>query len=59
MRYYQRKAPGLLRVLKENYWHAACGTQQKLTDIQLMMKRADITWNKWARPVRVNLGNIL
>lgn len=59
MRYYQRKAPGLLRVLKENYWHAACGTQQKLTDIQLMMKRADITWNKWARPVRVKLGNIL
>jgi len=37
MRYYQRKAPGLLRVLKENYWHAACGTQQKLTDIQLMI----------------------
>ena len=59
MRYYQRKAPGLLKVLKDNYWHSACGTQQKLTDVALMMKRADITWNKWARPIRVKLGNIL
>ena len=59
MRYYQRKAPGLLKVLKENYWHSACGTQQKLTDVALMMKRADITWNKWARQIRVKLGNIL
>ena len=59
MRYYQRKAPGLLRVLKENYWHSACGTQQKLTDIQLMMKRADITWKNWGRQLRVKLGSIL
>ena len=37
MRYYQREAPGLLNVLKKNYWHKACGTQQKLTDVQIMM----------------------
>lgn len=59
MRYYQRKAPGLLRVLKENYWHSACGTQQKLTDVALMMKRNNIQWKNWGRPVRVKLGNIL
>jgi len=59
MRYYQRKAPGLLKVLKENYWHRACGTQQKLTDIQIMMNRAEICWTKWPRPVRVKLGNVL
>ena len=59
MRYYERKAPGLLKVLKDNYWHSACGTQQKLTDVQLMMKRADITWKSWPRQVRVKLGNVL
>ena len=59
MRYYQRKAPGLLKVLKDNYWHKACGTQQKLTDVQIMMNRADIEWSKWPRAVRVKLGNVL
>ena len=59
MRYYQRKAPGLLKVLKDNYWHKACGTQQKLTDVQIMMNRADIEWKKWPAPVRVKLGNVL
>ena len=59
MRYYQRKAPGLLRVLKENYWHKACGTQQKLTDVQIMMNRANIDWKPWPRDVKVKLGNVL
>ena len=59
MRYYQRQAPGLLQVLKKNYWHKAIGTQQKLVDVQLMMNRADVTWVKWPRPVRIKLGNIL
>jgi DNA-directed RNA polymerase len=59
MRYYQRKAPGLLKVLKDNYWHKACGTQQKLTDVQIMMNRADINWKTWPNTVRIKLGNVL
>ena len=59
MRYYQRKAPGLLHVLKENYWHRACGTQQKLTDIQIMMNRADVNWTAWPNVTRIKLGNVL
>lgn len=59
MRYYQRQAPGLLKVLKENYWHKSCGTQQKLTDVQIMMRRADIDWVKWPNTVRIKLGNVL
>lgn len=59
MRYYERKAPGLLHVLKENYWHKAIGTQQKLTDIQIMMNRNDVNWKPWARTIRVKLGNVL
>jgi DNA-directed RNA polymerase len=59
MRYYERKAPGLLHVLKKNYWHKAIGTQQKLTDIQIMMNRNDVHWTPWPRPVRVKLGNVL
>mgnify|MGYP003132054677 CR=1 FL=1 len=59
MRYYQRKAPGLLKCLKENYWHRACGTQQKLTDVQIMMNKADVKWSAWPNTVRIKLGNIL
>lgn len=59
MRYYLRKAPGLLHVLKENYWHSACGTQQKIRDIQIMMNRAEISWQRWPREIRVKLGNVL
>ena len=59
MRYYQRKAPGLLHVLKQNYWHRAIGTQQKLTDIQIMMNRADVHWTPWPNFTRIKLGNVL
>jgi len=59
MRYYERKAPGLLHVLKENYWHKAIGTQQKLTDIQIMMNRNNIHWKIWPNTVRIKLGNVL
>ena len=59
MRYYQRQAPGLLHVLKQNYWHKAIGTQQKLTDIQIMMNRADVKWTPWPNFTRIKLGNIL
>ena len=39
MRYYEREAPGLLRQLKDNYWHKSCGTQQKVTIIRTLMNR--------------------
>jgi hypothetical protein len=29
MRHYERSAPGLLTVLKKNYWHRSIGTHQK------------------------------
>ena len=57
MRHYEEKAPGLLNVLKENYWHKACGTQQKITVIQTLMNRYDVTpWVAWGRAERVKLG---
>ena len=34
MRHYEAKAPGLLNVLKKNYWHRSIGTQQKVVVIQ-------------------------
>jgi len=59
MRFYLREAPGLLHTLKQNYWHKACGTQQKLTNIKLAMNKADIRWKPWHRSLRVKLGGIL
>ena len=29
MRHYEKHAPGLLKVLKDNYWHRSIGTHQK------------------------------
>ena len=44
---------------KKNYWHKACGTEQKRVDIQVMMNRAGVKWSTWPRNVRVKLGNIM
>jgi len=57
MRYYEEKAPGLLNVLKKNYWHTSCGTHQKLVVIQTLMNRYNVTrWNAWSNDVKVKLG---
>ena len=57
MRHYLEYAPGLLVKLKENYWHKACGTQQKLTIIKTLMNRYNVKqWTPWERSIRVKLG---
>ena len=61
MRHYERVAPGLLHIVKEQYWHNTTGTQQKLTIVRTMMNRADNVepWHPWGRVVRVKLGGWL
>ena len=57
MRHYERCAPGLLEILKKNYWHKASGTKQRLTSIQTLMNRKDIQrWQSWGRANRIKLG---
>ena len=60
MRHYELNAPALLSVLKENYWHNACGTHQKLVVIRTLMNRYDVkSWTPWSRSIRVKLGGWL
>jgi len=60
MRHYEREAPGLLEVLKKNYWHASCGTHQKLVVIKTLMNRCEVPpWQIWGRTNRVKLGGWL
>ena len=59
MRFYEREAPGLLHVLKENYWHRSCGTAQKLRSVQTLMNRHDICWKAWGRSNNIKLGTWL
>ncbi len=57
MRHYETHAPGLLNVLKKNYWHRAIGTQQKLVVIRTLMNRYDVKqWTTWSRSIRIKLG---
>jgi len=57
MRHYESSAPGLLAVLKENYWHRSIGTNQKIVVIQTLMNRYDVErWQSWGRANRVKLG---
>ena len=57
MRHYETAAPGLLNVLKENYWHKSIGTQQKIVVIQTLMNRYNVSkWVAWTRADRVKLG---
>ena len=60
MRHYESKAPGLLNVLKKNYWHRSIGTQQKVTVIQTLMNRYEVApWSSWGTANRVKLGGWL
>ena len=60
MRHYERECPGLLKKLKDNYWHRSIGTQQKVTVIQTLMNRYDIKpWKTWGRSERIKLGGWL
>ena len=60
MQYYERVCPGLLKTIKDNYWHRACGTQQKLTVVRTLINRSDVTpWETWKPDVRVKLGTWL
>ena len=57
MRHYETNAPGLLNVLKKNYWHRSIGTHQKIVVIQTLMNRYDVKqWVSWGRANRVKLG---
>jgi len=57
MRHYEQHAPGLLNVLKENYWHRSIGTQQKIKVISTLMNRYDVKrWTTWGAANRVKLG---
>ena len=42
MRHYERNVPGLLNVLKENYFHRSIGTVQKVKVITTLMNRYDV-----------------
>ena len=60
MQYYERTCPGLLKVIKDNYWHRAQGTQQKLVVVRTLINRTDVTpWKTWQQDVRVRLGTWL
>ena len=60
MRHYEKNAPGLLNVLKQNYWHRACGTNQKIIVIKTLMKRYKVKqWITWSRSIRIKLGGWL
>ena len=59
MRWYEREVPGLLHVLKQQYWHESKGTPQKLSVIRLMMNRQGIIWKRWHADVRTRLGGWL
>lgn len=60
MRHYEQVAPGLLKSIKHNYWHASCGTQQRLTIAKTMMNRHEVeAWQPWGRHTRIKLGGWL
>ena len=60
MRHYERSVPGLLNVIKENYFHRSIGTHQKVKVITTLMNRYDVDhWKTWGQVNRVKLGGWL
>ncbi len=57
MRYYEKSAPGLFTVLKENYWHQAKGTEYKRKSMQVLFNKSDIDpWIPWNLQLRIKTG---
>ena len=60
MRHYEKSAPGLLKTLKDNYWHRSIGTQQKIVVIRTLMNRYNVKqWDTWGSSNRIKLGGWL
>ena len=60
MQFYEKECPGLLHILKKNYWHNTTGTQQKFAVIRTLINRYDVKkWQTWTRPNRIKLGGWL
>ena len=60
MRHYERKVPGLLHTIKENYFHRSIGTHQKVKVITTLMNRYDVPhWECWGRANRIKIGGWL
>tara|TARA_R100000234_G_scaffold54561_2_gene32691 strand:- start:11700 stop:14057 length:2358 start_codon:yes stop_codon:yes gene_type:complete len=57
MIHYQKCAPGLMKSLKEKYWHNAIGTHQKFVVIRTMMNRCKVQpWQSWGTKTQIKLG---
>jgi len=60
MRHYERNVPGLLKIIKDNYFHRSIGTHQKVKVITTLMNRYDVDhWKPWGQVNRVKLGSWL
>ena len=57
MTHYETNAPGLLNLIKKNYYHSSMGTQQKLVVVRTLMNRCGVTpWKSWGNENRSKLG---
>ncbi len=60
MRFYERNVPGLLHIIKENYFHRSIGTHQKVKVVTTLMNRYDVEhWKCWGVANRIKLGGWL
>lgn len=56
LRWYEAQDPDLYDRIKRNYWHGACGTQQKASVARTLMNRHDYHWDRWSAITRGKLG---
>jgi DNA-directed RNA polymerase len=59
LRWYESQDKDLYDRIKRQYWHSACGTQQKATVARTMMNRHEYHWDNWSAATRAKLGGWL
>ena len=59
LRWYQSQDGELYSRIKRDYWHTACGTQQKARVATTMMNRHHYRWDNWSTVTRAKLGGWL
>ena len=55
-RWYEKTAPDEWGSIKNRYFKATTGTQQKARVASLMMNRRGFVWNRWTEPKKFSVG---
>ncbi len=56
IRWYEQEVPETMEYIKKKYWHASCGTANKVKLSHMLLKRRGVEWKKWPMVQKSGIG---